>query len=115
MQLVSLCSASAILSHKTTDKAFQTPVEQIYPNLNLLFENLIEMRLAHYRIYEKELWTAEDVALWLSVPVGTIRNWTSDGQLPFRKIGVKSVRYIQSEIRELFLSEKLGKGGSYGY
>jgi len=55
-----------------------------------------------------EMMTAEQVADYLQMEVATIRNWTSQNKIPFKKIG-RSTRYSKSEIDAAVESRKIGK------
>lgn len=58
-----------------------------------------------------EIWlTTEEAAQYLKLSVGTLRNMTSNGRLPFYKcLGTNRNRYLQSELKELLLAQKRGK------
>ena len=47
---------------------------------------------------DEQLWTAIDVARFLSVSERTVRAWQLDHKLPFLKIG-GTVRFVPREIR----------------
>ena len=47
---------------------------------------------------DEALWTASDVARFLSVSERTVRAWQLDHKLPFLKIG-GTVRFVPDEIR----------------
>jgi excisionase family DNA binding protein len=55
--------------------------------------------------------TTSQAADYLGISVGTLRNMTSNGKIPYYKFG-KLNRYRLPELRELLLSGKRGK--SYG-
>ena len=55
--------------------------------------------------------TTEEAANYLRVSVGTLRNMTSDGLVPYTKLGSRN-RYFLNELQELLRSNR--KGGSYG-
>jgi excisionase family DNA binding protein len=55
-----------------------------------------------------EWMTSEEVANYLRVSIKTLRNWTSNGQIPFHKIG-KLNRFRKDEIERLILSQKRGR------
>lgn len=59
---------------------------------------------------DREWLNAFEAAMYLRIPVGTLRNWTSNGKLTHYKIG-RCVSYKRSELRELLLRNK--RGGSY--
>lgn len=52
-----------------------------------------------------------EAAAYLKVTLGALRNMTSNGQLPFYKVGNRN-RYRTEELRTLLLSHK--RGASYG-
>ena len=58
-----------------------------------------------------EVLTTEEAANYLRISVGTLRNMTSDGLVPYTKLGNRN-RYFLNELRELLLSNR--KGGSHG-
>jgi excisionase family DNA binding protein len=53
--------------------------------------------------------TTKQAADYLGVPVGTLRNMTSNGKVPYYKFG-RLNRYRLSELRRLLLTRK--RGGS---
>lgn len=53
----------------------------------------------------QEWLTTAEVAEYLRLPVGSVRNMTSNGQLTPRKLGRRN-RYWLPELRELLLSQK---------
>lgn len=55
----------------------------------------------------KEWLTSEEAADYLSISVGTLRNLTSNGKIPYYKFG-KLNRYLQTDLRRLLLSQKRG-------
>ena len=55
-----------------------------------------------------EIMTANQVASYLGFEAKTIRNWTSEGTIPHKKIG-RSPRYLKSEIDEALKNETLGR------
>lgn len=59
----------------------------------------------------KEWLTSEEAAAYLSIPVGTLRNLTSNGKITYYKFG-RLNRYLQNDLRRLLLSQK--RGASYG-
>jgi excisionase family DNA binding protein len=57
--------------------------------------------------------TTKEAAEYLKVSVGSLRNMTSNGKIPYYKIpGTRLNRYLLSELKELLLAQK--RGGSYG-
>lgn len=59
----------------------------------------------------KEWLTSEEAAAYLSIPIGTLRNLTSNGKITYYKFG-RLNRYLQSDLRRLLLSQK--RRASYG-
>jgi excisionase family DNA binding protein len=55
--------------------------------------------------------TVAQAARYLSVEEKTIRNWTSEGKIPFKKLG-SSVRYQKKELDEALQKGDLGKSRS---
>lgn len=55
--------------------------------------------------------TTEQAAKYLGLSVPSLRNMSSNGKIPFYKLGKRN-RYRLIELRELLLSERRG---SYGY
>lgn len=113
LKLLSKCESN-VLQMPQKPGLHKSINSRLYPDLNLLFDKLIESRIERLSIYDKEWWMADDVAIWLSISIGTVRNWTSDGKLPHTKIhGL--VRYHQDTLRKLFMAEECQRGVSYGY
>lgn len=52
-----------------------------------------------------------EAAAYLKVTLGALRNMTSNGRVPFYKVGKRN-RYRTEELRKLLLSQK--RGASYG-
>lgn len=67
--------------------------------------------LTHSSLTTEEWMTTEEVAAYLKIPIGTLRNMTSNGRLPFYKLGRRN-RYLRSDLRQLLFSNK--KGVIYG-
>lgn len=55
-----------------------------------------------------DIMTAAQAARYLSVEEKTIRNWTSEGRIPFKKLG-SSVRYMKKELDEALENGDIGK------
>jgi excisionase family DNA binding protein len=56
----------------------------------------------------KDEWlTTEQAAEYLGLTVGALRNMTSNGQLPYYKLGNRN-RYSVIELRQLLMSQKRG-------
>lgn len=58
---------------------------------------------------EEEWLTTEEAAEYLKISVGSLRNMTSNGQVPFYKLARRN-RYLKVELREMLLKEKRGPG-----
>jgi len=56
--------------------------------------------------------TTEQAAAYLGISSGTLRNMTSNGQVPYYKLGPRRNRYRMCELNELLLSQK--RGGFHG-
>lgn len=56
---------------------------------------------------EQEWLNSDEAAEYLRVSVGQLRNMTSNGKLPFYKLG-KSNRYLKAELREMLLENRRG-------
>ena len=48
-----------------------------------------------------ELMTAADVADRLGVSVETVNRWRYDGDLPYVRLGYRTVRYLESDVARL--------------
>jgi excisionase family DNA binding protein len=55
----------------------------------------------------EEWLTAEEAAAYLNVSVGSLRNLTSDGKVPYYKLGNRN-RYLLQDLRDLLLTNKRG-------
>lgn len=59
-------------------------------------------------LFENREWLrAEDAALYLGISLGSLRNMTSNGELPYYKLG-RRILYRTDELRDLLLREKRG-------
>ena len=72
--------------------------------------NNAEMESSENDISTQEWLTIKEASEYLRIPVGTLRNWTSNGRIPYRKIG-RCVRYKRSELRDLLNRNR--RGGPY--
>ena len=61
---------------------------------------------------EEKMMSTAEVAEFLGVPIGTIRNMTSAGRIPYYKLGSLN-RYSRNELSLLLKSKRKG-GFSYG-
>ena len=57
-----------------------------------------------------EILTTEEAANYLRVSMGTLRNMTSEGLVPYTKLGNRN-RYFLKDLRRLLLSNKKPKKG----
>lgn len=73
-------------------------------NLNIEFSDPV---MDQGSLTTEEWLTAEMAAKYLKVSVPSLRNMTSNGQIPFYKLGGRN-RYLLSDLRKLLLSEKRG-------
>jgi excisionase family DNA binding protein len=61
-------------------------------------------------VEKNEEWlTTEEAAAFLKIGVATLRNMTSNGHVPYYKLGRRN-RYLKSELHKMMLSEKRGLG-----
>ena len=60
---------------------------------------------------EEEWLSTEQAAAYLKISVPTLLNMSSNGHVPYHKLGRRN-RYSLAELRELLLSQK--RGGFYG-
>lgn len=56
---------------------------------------------------EEEWLTTEEAARYLRLSVGELRNLTSNGKIPYYKLGRRN-RYLKCELRELLQKNKRG-------
>ncbi len=76
-----------------------------------IFDNLKDSNTINFSIPLEWLDTNQ-AAQYLGISPAVLRNMTSNGKVPFYKLGRRN-RYRLPELRELLLSEK--RGSSYGY
>jgi len=62
-------------------------------------------------IFDNEWLNTEQAASYLALSVGALRNLTSNGQVPYYKLGNRN-RFLKSELKDLLLRNK--RGGSHG-
>lgn len=55
----------------------------------------------------EEWLTTEEAAEYLKISAASLRNMTSNGQVPFYKLARRN-RYLKSELREMLFKEKRG-------
>lgn len=61
--------------------------------------------------FEDDILTTNEAAIFLKISVGTLRNLTSNGKVPYYKFGRRN-RYFKSELLGLILNKP--KGGLHG-
>lgn len=59
------------------------------------------------KIKESDWLTTGEAAAYLKVAIGTLKNWTSNGKIPFHKLN-RLNRYSKRELDELLLGQKRG-------
>ena len=59
----------------------------------------------------EKMMSTEEAAEFLGISVGSLRNMTSQGKIPYFKLGRRN-RYSRNELTQLLLSNK--RGGCYG-
>lgn len=63
-------------------------------------------------VFENSEWLdSREAAAYLRISVGSLRNMTSNGKIPFHKLEKRN-RFLRSELRELLLSKKRGSHGN---
>jgi excisionase family DNA binding protein len=97
------------ISGSATDGNYVDAIDLLnYSNL-VLFAN----QLASIRSLTSEFLTSAEAADYLGISVESLRNMTSNGNVPFYKLpGTRSNRYLVKELRELLLRSR--KGGFHG-
>ncbi len=73
--------------------------------------NLSHKSVGSLTIEQMEWLTTDEAAEFLKIPPGSLRNMTSNGKIPFYKLG-RSNRYLRRDLVELLLKNK--RGISYG-
>lgn len=56
---------------------------------------------------EQEWFTTEEAAEYLRISPASLRNMTSNGLVPYYKLGKRN-RYLKEELKKLLLSQKRG-------
>lgn len=64
------------------------------------------------KIGYEEILTTDEAAKYLKVSVGSLRNMTSNGQIPYYKLGGRN-RYVREDLRKLLLAYR--RGGFNGF
>ncbi|HCR52824.1 MAG TPA: hypothetical protein DIW27_00310 [Cytophagales bacterium] len=59
------------------------------------------------KITQDRWFSTDEAAEYLRIPVGTLRNMTSNGQVVHYKLG-RLNRYLESDLKKLLLSQKRG-------
>ena len=65
-------------------------------------------------LLDDDLWTAQELAAALKVPVSRVRRWTCERRLPFLKLGHRTTRYSRRAVQAWLSSktvEPLGRPG----
>ena len=57
-----------------------------------------------------QLLTYEQVSKWLNLSVSTLTKYVHRNEIPFIKLGNRTVRFESSEVRSWLLSKKIGDG-----
>lgn len=65
----------------------------------------------HCSLTTEEWLTTEEAALYLRISTFALRNMSSNGKVPYYKLGGRN-RYLKSDLRELLLSQR--RGGFHG-
>lgn len=73
----------------------------------LLADAQANLSSSSLKIEETEWLTSEEAALFLKIPVGSLRNMTSNGKVPYYKLG-RSNRYRLEDLNKLLLSHRKG-------
>lgn len=71
------------------------------------YEEFSDLVLNQGSLTTEEWLTTEMAAKYLKVSIPSLRNMTSNGQIPFYKLGGRN-RYLLSDLRKLLLSQKRG-------
>ncbi|RYZ77776.1 MAG: DNA-binding protein [Proteobacteria bacterium] len=71
-------------------------------------QNITVDNLADRSLKNEEWMDSQEAANYLRISIGSLRNMTSNGQIPHFKLGRRN-RYLRDELRELLLSEQRGK------
>lgn len=83
----------------------------IGPNFSQLSKPVTALALGQskssLKTEEAEWLTSKEAADYLRVSEGTLRNWASNGTVPYVKLG-RSNRYSLNQLRQLLLSNKRG-------
>lgn len=109
-------------NHITITASIEKDTEDIYSKLkadpeNIIWRQYFIRRALHKsdtsslsipKIIYPELMTVAQVADYLQLDIRTIRNWTSQNKIPFKKIG-SAVRYKKSEIDKSIESLQMGR------
>lgn len=70
-----------------------------------------EIPIEMYSVGAREWMTTEQAAKYLGLSAGALRNMTSNGQVPYHKLGRRN-RYHVVELRRLLLSQRGGCSGN---
>ncbi len=93
--------------YKTKHQTFYTNIEV---NNKKEYKELPPSGFGGSSLTTEDLLTTEEAASFLKISVGTLRNLTSNGHIPYYKLGRRN-RYILDDLRKLILSNKRGNHG----
>lgn len=57
---------------------------------------------------DRDILTSAEAADYLRISIGTLRNETSNGKIPYYKLGRRN-RYFRSELRRVLMSQPKGE------
>ena len=95
-------------------QSFSNEKKQSSSNTDALPHQFIEEKngdLAPPLLIEQEWLNTEETASYLRLSIGSVRNLTSNGEIPYYKLG-RRTRYRLEDLRNLLLSKK--RAGVYG-
>lgn len=79
--------------------------KRVSPNSSTFYDNSIAGRVC---ISDNDRWfCTEAAAAYLDMSLKALRNMTSNGKIPFYKLG-KNNRYLKSELDKILLSNRRG-------
>ncbi len=79
-----------------------------YSVIGVIFKKIMKLEDADSKNFENQEWlTTEEAADYLRISVGRLRNMTSNGYVPFYKLG-RSNRYLKEELRKMLLDNRRG-------
>jgi excisionase family DNA binding protein len=98
-------SATTIIDRHDKPLLVDAPIS----SCKLIFENSIEGKATEGS--DQEWLAVPEAARYLRISEGSLRNLTSNGKIPYYKLG-RRVRYLKAELKTLLLSNR--KGAFYG-